>query len=65
VDFVLQVLFVLWISCQNSFFFVCGDTLVDVGAWLVLVFVHVAYPNVPAEERKRVISSPEGPYWLW
>jgi hypothetical protein len=26
--------------------------LVDVGVWLVLVFEHVAYPTVPAEERE-------------
>ena len=30
----------------------CGHMLVDVGVWLVLVFVYGAYPTVPAEEKK-------------
>jgi hypothetical protein len=38
--------------------------LVDVGVWFVLVFVHVAYPTVPAEEREFSLLR-KGPYWLW
>jgi hypothetical protein len=29
----------------------CGYTLVDVGVWLVLVFLTVAYPTVPPEKK--------------
>ena len=30
----------------------CEDMLVDAGVWVVMVFAHVAYPTVPAEERE-------------
>jgi hypothetical protein len=45
--FFLKILFMLWISFSVTFFYCCGDMVVEVDVGMVLVFVYIACRAVP------------------